>query len=134
MGSTLIFGGFIFLLVYRNYGSLDLTDPLSYIPLTLAAVLFPIANFLFTKELRSINKVGDLKNKLQAYQSAHIKRIALIEVVGFVSAIISLLTSTLENYLIFLLAIVYLTFFFPTSERVATQLELSQSERLRLDD
>jgi hypothetical protein len=134
LGSTLIFGGFIFLLVSRNYGALNLNDPLTYIPLTATVILIPLANFLFNKKLRSSIQERELKSKLLTFQSAHITRIALIEVLGFISVIISLVTNTLENYVIFILAIVYLIALFPTSTRIAERLELSQSERLQLEN
>ena len=134
LGSTLIFGGFIFLLVSRNYVALDLNDPLTYIPLTATVILIPLANFLFNNHLRSKNQEGELKSKLLTFQSAHIKRIALIEALGFISVIISLVTNTLENYIIFALTLVYLIALFPTSTKIAERLELSQSERLLLEN
>ena len=134
LGSTLILGGFIFLLVYRNYDALDINDPLTYIPLVAAVVLIPLANYLFNKSLRSRNQEDDLKSQLLTYQSAHIKRIALIEALGFISAIVSLVSNTLENYVIFVLCIAYLIVLFPTSTKIAERLELSQSERLQLEN
>lgn len=134
LGSALIFGGFVFLLINPNSTLIDLDNLLTYVPTIAAIVLFPMSNILFNKKLQlGKSDVGELRSKFLVFQSAHITRIALIEILAFLSVITSLITNTLGNYILFIIAIVYLIGLYPTSNHVAEKLELSQSERLQLE-
>ncbi len=87
----------------------------------------PIGIVLFKKRLETIES-QNLDEKLTTYRDAMIVCAALMEGSGFFGIVCFLLTG--NNFFIILAAIIIaiMAYFFPTRERIATELGISSSE------
>lgn len=84
--------------------------------------------------LRSIRQKSDLKVKLEDYQAVFILRLGLLEAPALIALICFFIT---DNYLFLafagLIIIVFLAYM-PAKATIASELELSQSERALIED
>lgn len=81
--------------------------------------------FLFKTQLKRIYEKETLEEKLIAYQSSHIIRIALIEGPAFLSIVIFMISNNLFYLIIALVLLAYLISLRPTSDRVKQDLNLN---------
>lgn len=131
-----IFGISIFFIISDDP---DLTlihpdDPLTYIPIGMAFVIAAIQFFLF-KNLLKENTKGktDLHDKLMAYQSAHIARVALLEGVSLFSVVSCLTNNSLINFLTAGVITILLILLAPTVSNISDSLNLTRSESQLLE-
>jgi len=104
-----------------------------YLPGGSLIFLWPSSLFIYQRLVRAIPENLSLDQKLLRFQSAHLVRMAAIEVVGMLAAVVSFVTTTNENLLI--IAIVFGLFFSnqPTKQRIVQDLKLNQGEQVELD-
>lgn len=84
--------------------------------------------FLFRSTLRSLNRLSDLRNKLQKYRQAILIRSALFEVSGFVSAAAALVTNNISFLLFSIVALVLLLLYRPSRISFLNEAEVSTKE------
>ncbi len=104
-----------------------------YLPGGMLILLWPISMFLFQRLIGAIPSDARLDTKLIRFQSAHLVRMAMFEVIGMMAAVVSFITATNENLLI--IAIVFGMFLTqqPTKVRLIQLLGLNAEEQVALD-
>ncbi|WP_121811596.1 hypothetical protein [Mucilaginibacter kameinonensis] len=108
-------------------------DMLIYIAPILAVTCFIAGHFLFLKLLGNIKSDSTLKDKLMAYQSATIVRLALLEGPSLFSIVGFLLTGNMIFLGITGAIIAYFIYLRPTRQKIEDDLSLSYEEKAELD-
>jgi hypothetical protein len=109
------------------------TEILSYISLIFMLLNIPLGYWLHNKKMKSVAGITDITEKLSAYQSSHIIKIAFFEGVGLLSCIVLLLGG--KNLILIQVVIVLLFMLLntPSVSKLANELNLSQGEKDLLD-
>lgn len=107
-------------------------DMLIYIAPILAVICFIAGHFLFLKLLGNIKSDSTLKDKLMAYQSATIVRLALLEGPSLFSIVGLLLTGNMIFLGITGAIIAYFIYLRPTRQKIEDDLSLSYEEKAEL--
>ncbi len=104
---------------------------LSYLPAVLLLVILPVSLVVFRLVLKDNmpKRNPDLSKKIRAFQTAHLVRISMIEMVALSGAVVSLVTGSQINLIVVLLALVIMALLAPTPSRLEGLLELNTEER-----
>lgn len=90
----------------------------------LPVVAMVIGQVIFNKQIEDANTLESFEEQLQAYQSAHIIRIALLEGVAMFIAVYTQFSGELVPLMMFLILIGRMGFLFPTKARIEKELKL----------
>jgi len=88
----------------------------------------PISHIFFFKKIKHIDKTINLLDKIKAYQSAFIARIAMLEGIGILAAIGYLVSA--DNSFLYMFGVVFILFIIhaPTKNRISNDLNLTEEE------
>lgn len=106
----------------------NLTDPMFVGLIFLSLIAFPAGYYYSGKVMRKIGADDSLEKKLQVYKTGLIIRLACCDGIAFFALICLLLTNNTFSLLFFFLAIIALRRFYPTAEKIANEIGVSQSE------
>ena len=87
----------------------------------------PAGNMVFRKKMERIDQIPKAQ-RLETYQSAMIIRAAMTEASAFISIIGFMMTGVLYVFIPALISLVVMALFFPTRSKLASELNLSESE------
>lgn len=131
----LIFGAVALYMNMTNpIGTEENMEIFIYIPPVLLIIAFIMSGIIFKQQVNVRRLEGKtLQQKLAAYQTAHLVRMALFEVAGLMAGVVTLLTA--NNYNLGVLVLVAALFYFmtPTASRIGIELALTHEERLQLE-
>ena len=108
-------------------------DAFTSVAILLAVGGFFLGNFLFKQELNSATEKSSLREKLMAYQTGLIKRLAPMEGGSLFSIVVFMLTGNLFFLLIAGLIIFYFITLRPTKGKIQTDLSLSYEEQMEME-
>ncbi len=147
-GLNLIYFSLVFVMttfglivLYLNYTGgmevevdVEFAHMLRYILIALLPVSLGAGYFIFKKITSSIQSSLSLKEKLIKYQTAVLIRSACFEFAGMLGCVFALITTD-NSFLLFTGIIIAMFFLFrPTIYSITTDLNLSQSDRLILEN
>lgn len=126
MGSFFIM--VIFLRDWKLPNQFLISDPLvlSGIFLTMAGI--PLSTYFSNRILNKSNIEDSIEEKIVAFRSGMIIRIAFFAGIGNYASVIVLITDNAIGIILFILAILGIINFPPTSERIANKVKLNPSE------
>ncbi|UXP32276.1 hypothetical protein N6H18_18215 [Reichenbachiella agarivorans] len=133
---TVLFGViFCYLMMTMTEPTLvDFDNILTFLPLLVAAMMIPASSIAFHSSLKKLLKKNpDLKQKISAFQNAHIIQMAMLEAVGLLSVVICFLTNSYVNFLMFGIILLLMILSTPSTFKLSEQLHLSKSEIDQLD-
>lgn len=110
---------------HTRIGFNDSDDLFLYLVPIFALGGISVSIFIFNTQLRQIHKKESLTEKLSAYQTSHLIRIALIEGPAFLAIIIFMISSNLFYLIIALALLAYLIFLRPTANGIKEDLNLN---------
>jgi hypothetical protein len=134
-----LFAGSTIVLIMFYFMAPDGSESLSgdgfimYIPLVMLTLIAG-AFYLGRNRIEAARQLRDLKQKMTAYRAALILRWALIEGSVLMTSVFFFLTRDIQLLIVAGVGIVIFALFFPSRERIITDLELSGSEQAALDD
>lgn len=139
---TLMIGPALFALatIYKlaDTGNATWYDPenaMTFMPMGLVLMAILAAPALFNNQLRAnIKTKKNLYDKLVAYQTANIIRMALFEGAALFALVVCFVTDTWINLFTCGIALLFMGLSMPTVSGVAERLELSREERDLLSD
>lgn len=124
--AVLVFATFSFLISDHTIMSFNDSNDLFLYLAPLFAVGGILASvFIFKTQLKRIHEKETLEEKLIAYQTSHLIRIALIEGPAFLSIVIFMTSNNLFYLTITFLLLAYLLSLRPTSDRIKQDLNLN---------
>lgn len=113
----------------------DSENAMTFMPMGLVFLAILVAPPLFNNQLRENMKTKKtLYDKLVAYQTANIIRMALFEGAALFALVVCFVTDTWINLFTFGIAILFMGLSMPTVNGVAQRLELSREEQEMLTD
>ena len=123
---------FLIMVMYINKSKFifntSLSDTLMISTFILACVSLP-AGYMFARNIFSKIDPNDLlMNKLTKYQSGQIIRLATCEGVGLLSIVSLMLTSNLFFLIILLISFFIMVLYFPTPDKIGSEINLTQNE------
>lgn len=122
----------------HTYGSMEaqneLIMPLKFIVPTLLAGCLVAMNIIPKIILKKAKVKPGLKEKLAAYQVVAITRIALMEGSALFGVVAYFLTANLVFLALAGMALLFMSFYRPTRDKAALELELDQSEKAMIHD
>lgn len=139
LGSTAVFGGVMLLLVTGFIGEgIPRNDALSfliYVPLALLLITIPVSGLVYKKVLQSsLSKANDLAQKLEAFRSAHLVRMAMFEACGLMGAVVSFVTGTWYDLGVAGIVVFIFAANIPSVLMLEQDLGLSSTEKAQLAD
>lgn len=105
-----------------------------YIVPVVAAAGYFLSQFLFRKQLETIQREEDLHDKLNKYQSVSLIKYTLLEVPGFLSLIAYYLSGNALYLVIAIALIFYLFVQRPTADKMKKNLPLTLEEQKQFDN
>ncbi|WP_426429839.1 hypothetical protein ACPX19_09875 [Winogradskyella sp. HB-48] len=124
--AILVFATVVFLISDHTIISFDDSEDLFlYLVPIFAFGGVSVSIFMFKAQLKQIHKKETLIEKLTAYQTSHLIRIALIEGPAFLGIVIFMISSNLFYLIIALALLVYLIFLRPTANGIKEDLNLN---------
>lgn len=109
-------------------------DLFIYIVPVVAAAGYFLSQFLFRKQLQTIQREEELPAKLSKYQSASLIKYALLEGPGFLALIAYYLSGNALYLVIAIALIAYLFVQRPTADKINTNLPLTLEEQKQFDN
>jgi UDP:flavonoid glycosyltransferase YjiC (YdhE family) len=94
----------------------------------LACVFLPAGYLFARKTFGKIDQNALLMNKLTKYQTGHIIRLATCEGVGLLSIVSLMLTSNLFFLIFLLVSFFIMVLYYPTPEKIGSEINLTQNE------
>ena len=108
---------------------IDLDNPLSFLPIVFAAVLIPLSFFLFNSTLKqNLEGKSELSQKIAAFQTAHIIKIALLEGGSLFGIVASLSSNTYTGLVVFAVLLSAMLLSTPSVLKLAEKLNLTREE------
>ncbi|MEP2773260.1 MAG: hypothetical protein ABJH05_14005 [Fulvivirga sp.] len=106
---------------------------LSYVAIGVLIIAFPLSSILFKSTIRN-SSVGqkELSQKIAAYQTAHLIRMAAFEGCGFIAGIAVLQTGNYYNLGVLAVVLAMFIVHRPTPTKIAIDLELNMDEKNQL--
>jgi len=130
------FGVVVFLLnISEPTGEVtDDNNILLYVPAIVLVIAIPTSMIVFKKHIKENmpKKPTKLSDKLGLYQTGHLIRMAILEVAGFFAVVISLITGTLLNLAVLLIAILFMVMLTPSLLKITEAVDLTPKERNQL--
>jgi hypothetical protein len=111
-------------LIFNMY----MSDPLMILTFITACVFLPAGNRYATMTFAKINQNESLMNRLSKYQTGQLIRLATCEGVGLLSIVSLLLTSNLFFLFFLLIALFIMILYYPTPDKIGTEINLTQNE------
>ncbi|MEQ8473725.1 MAG: hypothetical protein RIC35_21190 [Marinoscillum sp.] len=135
MAGLIIFGTVVTYLILSGSTSADQgMDIIKYLPGLMFLTVVPFSSFMFRKNLDPIKKpVSSLKDKLAAYQTAHIVRMASFEAVGLFAVVTCFVTSTLLNLGVLAIVLAFFIIKTPSVSQLENNPGLTQEEKNQLE-
>ncbi|WP_132435457.1 hypothetical protein [Natronoflexus pectinivorans] len=93
---------------------------------------FVAGQIIFKSRLKKIKTYNNLSSKMVAYRGAMIIRLAMLEGASLFTITICFLTADLTFLAISVFIIIYFIILKPTVEKIAVDLELNRSEKIRI--
>lgn len=123
---------------------LNLTDPsrqpdpmgdiLKYLVAILVINGFVVGQLIYKKRLIKLKSLDVLAAKLEAYRGAMIMRLALLEGPSLLALVLYFLTADLFFIMMTGFIIVIFLFFIPSRDKISRELELSSSEKMKIEN
>lgn len=137
LGTTAAFGGVMLLLVTGFIGEgVPRNDTLSfliYVPLALLLIIIPVSGLVYKKLLQSaLTNTQGLAQKLSAFRSAHLVRMAMFEACGLMGAVVSFVTGTWYDLGVAGIVVFIFAANIPTAFMLEQDLDLSSEEKAQL--
>lgn len=95
---------------------------------------FVLGNFLYKSQIKRMRDFTQLSFKLGGYRSAFLLRLALLEGASLFSIVAYLLTADITFMVIAGLIVAYFIYLRPSIDKVAMDLGLDRSDRLKLEN
>ena len=106
-----------------------------FIPAGFLLVAIPASSIVFKNQIKqSIEPEMSLENKLNAFQLAHLSRMAFFDVAGILAIVVCMLTGINYNLGIILIVVIMFVILNPTTSRLTADLGLSVQERTELEN
>lgn len=103
------------------------------VPLFFMGAIF-LSRLIVSNRMQAAMEQSELKSKLERYRTIQIIKFALMEAPAFLAIVSYLLTGELLLLgFATLITVVFVTYF-PTKEKIVTELDLSRKEQTMLDD
>lgn len=100
-----------------------------YLPIAALIIVYPLSAYIFTKNVKKIQKQTiDLKSKLMRYQAAHIIRCGILEIAAILGLVISMITGTSLNFIVWAVVMVVFVMQFPTTNSIASRISATKEE------
>ncbi len=106
----------------------DISDPLFFSLFILCFGGIPAGYFLSRKSFSKINTDDLLKNKYPVYQNSLVIKSATCAIVALFASVCLQLTYNLLSIIFFFIALIIMTVYYPTPEKVGREIKLSQAE------
>lgn len=108
---------------------IDLDNPLSFIPIGFAIILIPLSSYMFNSTLKqNLLEKTELQQKLAAFQTAHIIKMALLEGGALFAVVASLSTNTYVNLIVFAVLLSIMLISTPSVFKLTETLNLTSQE------
>jgi hypothetical protein len=116
----------------RSFFKAELSDPIIVALLFLTIMALP-AGYLVSKRIFArIDPSVNLNEKLRLYMNGQILRLALSEGVSLFSIVSLLITGNLFSMIFLAISLAVFTLYYPSRSRIATEINLTESEILEL--
>ncbi|MEQ8582699.1 MAG: hypothetical protein RIC30_02495 [Marinoscillum sp.] len=134
MTGCLLFGVVVLVLnAQAPTGSTRDQEFLLYLPAVFLVFSAVVSSVLFKKTLKQgLAHSADLQQKMAAFQTANIVRMAFYEASGLIAVVVCFLTGDLYNMLILLVVVLVFLMKMPTPHRIAKEVGLSDAEQAEL--
>ena len=109
-------------------------DPFVFVVPILAITGIALSNFMFKKQLESIEKSSTLKQKLGAYLTASVIKYALIEAPALLGIVVFNISENVLFLIIGVAVLFYLLMQRPTKEKLINDLNLNAEMRARFQN
>lgn len=110
----------------------ELHSVYTYLGIGVAVMSLTVSIFLFKSRLKNAPKLLLLSEKLSAYQSSYILLLALLEGAVLVNILLYYISGNGVNFIIGLIMLIALLSRFPSRNKIATRLQLSDLETGKL--
>lgn len=128
--APLVLGGIAVYLTESSSKATNEVSFLSYLPILLLIICFPLASILFKSNIKGRLKGNKtLQQKIAAFQTAHLIRMAMFEACGLLAGIVTLQTGNYYNLAALAVVLVMFIVLRPTPTRIAVDLELNLKEK-----
>ncbi len=116
-----------------NIKAMENIDVLFMADLVITAVMLPGAYLISNRKFEQINKEDPLESKLSQFQAAYILRLAMFEAPALLSVIVLMLTGYMGTLALFTVSLALIALNYPTADRIARILDLSDSDKSKLE-
>ncbi|PKP09034.1 MAG: hypothetical protein CVU09_13290 [Bacteroidetes bacterium HGW-Bacteroidetes-4] len=134
LAGQLVFAG---VALYLTYGKTQLVDSpkgvFIYVVPLIALLAVLVSQAIYRLKIKKLISYQSLIPKMTEYQSIFIIRLALIEGASLFAIVVYLLTIEAIFMAIAVLLIVYFVLLRPTREKIALDLELNPSDKMKLE-
>ncbi len=107
-------------------------DLLLYLPIAVAAIAIPASSIVFKSYLKG-GSPQTLREKLSVFHTASIIRLAILEMAGLMSVVISLATGNVMILSVLAMVAIYMATLQPTILKITETMNLSAEERRQLE-
>lgn len=108
---------------------------LLYVPAIVLVLALPMSTFLFKQNIKSnLGEEPTLRSKLAAFQSAHLVRMAFIEMAGLLAVVVCFITGNLYNLAVLLTVLLIFLNKMPSVYSIKTELGLTPEEKSSFQD